>query len=196
MPLVPTVIEDTGRGERAYDIFSRLLNERVIFLGTEINDIIANLIIAQMLHLESQDPDKDISLYINSPGGEVYAGLGIYDTMQFIQCDVKTICVGKAMSIGALLLAAGAPGKRSVLPHARIMLHQHSGAFQGQATDIEIQARESLEIRAMINEILAEHTGQPLEKVKEDTERDYFLNPVSAKEYGVVDKIIKEHKLA
>jgi ATP-dependent Clp protease protease subunit len=192
-PLIPMVIEQTSRGERSFDIYSRLLNERIVFLGTPIDDQIANLIVAQLLHLESEDPDKDISIYINSPGGSVYAGLAIYDTIQFIKPDVQTICVGIAMSMGALLLAGGAKGKRMALPNAKIMIHQVSGGFSGQATDIEIHAREALSIRRRLDEILALHTGQDLEKVSHDTERDYFLSSEEAKEYGLIDRVIAHH---
>jgi ATP-dependent Clp protease protease subunit len=192
-PLIPMVIEQTARGERSFDIYSRLLNERIIFLGTPVDDQIANLIVAQLLHLESEDPEKDISLYINSPGGHVYAGLAIYDTMQFIRPDVQTICVGMAMSMGALLLTAGAAGKRMSLPNAKIMIHQLSGGFSGQATDIEIHAREALEIRRRLDEIIAKHTGKPLEQVTKDTERDYFLDAQEAMEYGIVDRVIESH---
>lgn len=192
-PLIPMVIEQTSRGERSFDIYSRLLNERIVFLGTPIDDQIANLIVAQLLHLESEDPDKDISIYINSPGGSVYAGLAIYDTIQFIKPDVQTICVGIAMSMGALLLAGGAKGKRMALPNAKIMIHQVSGGFSGQATDIEIHAREALSIRRRLDEILALHTGQDLEKVSHDTERDNFMSSEEAKEYGIVDRVITSH---
>ncbi|MGE0029232.1 MAG: ATP-dependent Clp endopeptidase proteolytic subunit ClpP [Thermoleophilia bacterium] len=192
-PLIPMVVEQTSRGERSFDIYSRLLNERIIFLGTPVDDQIANLIVAQMLHLESEDPDKDISLYINSPGGSVYAGMAIYDTMQFIKPDVATICVGIAMSMGALLLAAGAHGKRFALPNAKVMIHQLSGGFSGQSSDIEIHAREALNMRRRLDEIIAKHTGQPLEKVSADTERDYFLSSDQAAEYGIVDKVIASH---
>ncbi|MFN8123970.1 MAG: ATP-dependent Clp endopeptidase proteolytic subunit ClpP [Thermoleophilia bacterium] len=192
-PLIPMVIEQTSRGERSFDIYSRLLNERIIFLGTPVDDQIANLIVAQLLHLESEDPDKDISLYINSPGGSVYAGLAIYDTMQFIKPDVQTICVGIAMSMGALLLSGGAKGKRMALPNAKIMIHQVSSGFSGQASDIEIHAREVIELRAKLDEILAHHTGQPLDKVKQDTERDYFMSSEEAREYGIVDRVISSH---
>src|ERR1700716_4711520 len=174
-PLVPMVVEQTSRGERAFDIYSRLLNERIIFLGTPIDDQIANLIVAQLLHLESEDPDKDISIYVNSPGGSVYAGLAIYDTMQFIKPDVSTICVGIAMSMGALLLAGGAKGKRMALPNAKILMQQVWGGFQGQATDIEIHARETIALKRRLEEIMATHSGQDMEKVKKDTERDYFM---------------------
>ena len=192
-PLVPMVVEQTSRGERAFDIYSRLLNERIVFLGTPVTDEIANLIVAQLLHLESEDPDKDISLYVNSPGGSVYAGLAIYDTMQFIKPDVATICVGVAMSMGALLLAAGAHGKRFALPNAKVMIHQLSGGFSGQSSDIEIHAREALSMRRQLDEILAKHTGQPLEKVSADTERDYFLSSEQAAEYGLIDRVITSH---
>jgi ATP-dependent Clp protease protease subunit len=189
-PLIPMVIEQTSRGERSFDIYSRLLNERIIFLGTPVDDQIANLIIAQLLHLEAEDPDKDVVLYINSPGGSVYAGLGIYDTMQYIKPDVQTICCGIAMSMGALLLAAGAKGKRMALPNAKILIHQVSGGFQGQATDIEIQARETIALKRRMEEIIAEHSGQELERVSKDMERDYFMSPQEAKEYGIIDSVI------
>jgi ATP-dependent Clp protease, protease subunit len=189
-PLVPFVIEQTSRGERSFDIFSRLLNERVIFLGTPVVDEVANLIVAQLIHLESDDPDKDISLYINSPGGSVYAGLAIYDTMQFIKPDVSTICVGSAMSMGALLLAGGAKGKRFALPNARVLIHQVAGGYEGQATDIEIHAREVLNLRHRLDEIIADHTGQEIDKVRADTERDYFMSAAEAKDYGIIDDVI------
>jgi len=189
-PLVPFVIEQTSRGERSFDIFSRLLNERVVFLGTPVVDEIANLIVAQLIHLESDDPDKDISLYINSPGGSVYAGLAIYDTMQFIKPDVSTICVGSAMSMGALLLAGGAKGKRFALPNARVLIHQVAGGYEGQATDIEIHAREVLNLRKRLDEIIADHTGQEIAKVRADTERDYFMSAAEAKDYGIIDEVI------
>jgi ATP-dependent Clp protease protease subunit len=189
-PLIPMVIEQTSRGERAFDIYSRLLNERIIFLGTPIDDQIANLVVAQLLHLESEEPDKDISLYINSPGGSVYAGLAIYDTIQFIKPDVQTICVGIAMSMGALLLGGGAKGKRMSLPNAKILIHQVSSGFQGQATDIEIQAREVISIKRRLEEIIAKHSGQPLEKVSQDMERDYFMTSEEATEYGIIDTVI------
>ena len=192
-PLVPMVIEQTSRGERAFDIYSRLLNERIIFLGTPVDDQIANLIVAQLLHLESEDPDKDISVYVNSPGGSVYAGLAIYDTMQFVKPDVQTICVGIAMSMGALLLAGGAKGKRMALPNAKILIHQVTSGFQGQATDIEIQANEIIAIKRRLEEIIASHTGQELEKVAKDMERDYFMTSAEAKEYGIIDRVI-EHR--
>ena len=187
------VVEQTSRGERAFDIYSRLLNERIIFLGTPIDDQIANLIVAQLLHLESEDPDKDISIYVNSPGGNVYSGLAVYDTMQFIKPDVQTICVGIAMSMGALLLAGGAEGKRMALPNAKILIHQVSSSFQGQATDIEIHAREVLDLRRKLDEIIAQHTKQDIEKVKKDTERDYFMSSEEAREYGIIDRVISEH---
>jgi ATP-dependent Clp protease protease subunit len=189
-PMIPMVIEQTSRGERAFDIYSRLLNERIIFLGTPIDDQIANLIVAQLLHLESEDPDKDISVYINSPGGSVYAGLAIYDTMQFIKPDVQTICVGIAMSMGALLLAGGKAGKRLALPNAKILIHQVWGGFQGQASDIEIHARETIALKRRLEEIMSEHTGQDIEKVSRDMDRDYFMTAEEAKEYGVIDTVI------
>jgi ATP-dependent Clp protease protease subunit len=192
-PLIPMVIEQTSRGERSFDIYSRLLNERIIFLGTPIEDQIANLTVAQLLHLESEDPDKDISIYINSPGGIVYAGLAIYDTMQFIKPDVQTICVGMAMSMGAIVLAGGTPGKRSALPHSKILIHQVSSGFQGQATDIEIHAKEIIDIRRRLDEIIAKHTKQPYEKVRTDTERDYFLSSEEATDYGIIDRVIHQH---
>jgi ATP-dependent Clp protease protease subunit len=187
------VVEQTSRGERAFDIYSRLLNERIIFLGTPITEDIANLVVAQLLHLESEDPDKDISLYVNSPGGSVYAGLAVYDTMQFIKPEVQTICVGVAMSMGALLLGGGAAGKRMALPNSKILIHQVSGGFSGQATDIEIHAKEIIDVRRRLDEIIAKHTGQPLEKVAKDTERDYFMSAEEAKEYNLVDRVIEEH---
>ncbi|HEX5821057.1 MAG TPA: ATP-dependent Clp endopeptidase proteolytic subunit ClpP [Solirubrobacterales bacterium] len=192
-PLVPMVVEQTSRGERAFDIYSRLLNERIIFLGTPVTEDIANLIVAQLIHLESEDPDKDVSIYINSPGGSVYAGLAIYDAMQFIKPDVSTICVGVAMSMGALLLAGGAPDKRMALPNSKILIHQVSGGFSGQATDIEIHAKEIIDVRQRLDEIISKHTGQPLEKVAKDTERDYFMSAQEAKEYKIVDRVI-EHR--
>jgi ATP-dependent Clp protease protease subunit len=192
-PLIPMVVEQTSRGERAFDIYSRLLNERIVFLGTPITEDIANLTVAQLLHLESEDPDKDISLYINCPGGSVYAGLAIYDTMQFIKPDVQTICVGVAMSMGALLLAGGAGGKRMGLPNSKFLIHQVSGGFSGQAADIEIHAREIIDIRRKLDEIIAKHTGQPLEKVSQDTDRDYFMSADEAKEYNLIDRVISEH---
>ena len=193
MPLVPMVVEQSARGERAFDIYSRLLNERIVFLGTPVTDEIANLIVAQLLHLESEDPDKDISLYINSPGGSVYAGLAIYDTMQFIKPQVQTICVGIAMSMGALLLSGGADGKRMALPNAKILIHQVSSSFQGQATDIEIHAKGIIDVRRRLDEILAKHTKQDLEKVARDTERDYFMSADEAKEYNLIDRVITHH---
>jgi ATP-dependent Clp protease, protease subunit len=189
-PLIPYVVEQTSRGERSFDIFSRLLSERIIFLGTPVDDDVANVIVAQLLHLESDDPEKDISIYINSPGGSVYAGLAIYDTIQYVKPDVQTICCGIAMSMGAFLLAAGAKGKRLATPNSKIMIHQLSGGFRGQATDIEIQAREALELRRRLDVILGQHTGQPLEKVAKDTERDYFMTADEAMAYGVVDRVI------
>jgi ATP-dependent Clp protease, protease subunit len=190
MALIPIVVEQTNRGERSYDIYSRLLKDRIIMLGTPINDDVANAIIAQLLFLESEDPEKDINLYINSPGGVVTSGLGIYDTIQFMKAPVSTICVGQAASMGAVLLAAGAKGKRFALPNARIMIHQPSGGAQGQATDIEIQAREILKIREKLNKILADHTGQPLDRIVTDVERDYFMSAEEAKQYGLIDDIL------
>ena len=187
------VVEQTSRGERAFDIYSRLLNERIVFLGTPITEDIANLIVAQLIHLESEDPDKDISIYINSPGGSVYAGLAIYDAMQFIKPDIQTICVGVAMSMGALLLAGGSEEKRMALPNSKILIHQVSGGFSGQATDIEIHAKEIIDVRQRLDEIISKHTGQPLEKVAKDTERDYFMSAQEAKEYKIVDRVI-EHR--
>src|SRR5687768_10187513 len=192
-PLVPMVVEQTSRDERAFDIYSRLLNERIVFLGTPVTDDIANLIVAQLLHLQAEDPDKDISLYINSPGGSVYAGLAIYDTMQYIKPDVQTICVGIAMSMGALLLAGGADGKRMSLPNSKILIHQVSSAFQGQATDIEIHAKEIIDVRRRLDEILAKHTKQELEKVARDTERDYFMSADEAQQYNLIDRVIDKH---
>jgi ATP-dependent Clp protease, protease subunit len=190
MALIPIVVEQTNRGERSYDIYSRLLKDRIIMMGTPINDDVANTIIAQLLFLESEDPEKDINLYINSPGGVVTSGLGIYDTIQFMKAPVSTICVGQAASMGAVLLAAGAKGKRYALPNARIMIHQPSGGAQGQATDIEIQAREILKIREKLNKILADHTGQSLDKIETDVERDYFMSAEEAKQYGLIDDIL------
>ncbi len=190
MSLIPIVVEQTSRGERAYDIYSRLLKDRIIFLGTAIDDIVANTVIAQLLFLEADDPDKDIYLYINSPGGVVTAGLAIYDTMNYIKSSVSTICIGQAASMGALLLAAGTKGKRFSLPHARIMIHQPMGGFQGQATDIEIHAREILNMKDTLNTILANHTGQPLDKIRTDTDRDFFMSGEDAKTYGIVDEVI------
>ncbi len=188
--LIPMVVEQSSRGERAYDIYSRLLKDRIIFVGSPIDDHVANLIVAQMLFLESEDPDKDINLYINSPGGAVYAGMAIYDTMQYIKPPVSTICVGLAASFGAVLLAAGAKGKRFTLPNSRIMLHQPAGGAQGQAVDIEIHAKEILKVRESLNEILAKHTGQPVERIASDTDRDFFISAEEAKEYGLVDEIL------
>jgi ATP-dependent Clp protease protease subunit len=188
--VIPSVIEQTSRGERFFDIYSRLLNERIIFLGTPIDDQVANLVIAQLIHLESEDPDKDISIYINSPGGQVYSGLAIYDTMQFIKPDVQTICVGIAMSMGAVILAGGTEGKRLALPNAKILIHQVSGGFQGQATDIEIQARETIALKRRLEEILGQHTGRPMEQVSKDMERDYFMTSQEAQEYGIIDSVI------
>ena len=192
-PLIPMVIEQTSRGERAFDIYSRLLNERIIFLGTPIDDQIANLIVAQLLHLESEDPDKDISIYINSPGGIVYAGLAIYDTMQFIKPDVSTMVVGVAMSMGSLLLTGGAKGKRMALPNSRILIHQPSAGFEGQSTDIEIHAAEILKTRKRVDEIYAKHTGQPEEQVHRDMERDRFFKAQEAADYGLIDRVITTH---
>ncbi len=190
MTLVPMVVEQTGRGERAYDIYSRLLKDRIVFLGSGVDDNIANLIVAQLLFLESEDPDKDIHLYINSPGGLVSAGLAIYDTMQYVKPDVSTICIGQAASMGALLLAGGAEGKRFALPNSRILIHQPLGGAQGQATEIDIQAKEILRIREELSNILAKHSGQSLEKIHRDTERDFFMNGIQAREYGIIDKVI------
>ncbi|HYR60886.1 MAG TPA: ATP-dependent Clp endopeptidase proteolytic subunit ClpP [Nitrospiraceae bacterium] len=188
--LVPIVIETTNRGERAYDIYSRLLKDRIIFLGAPIDDIFANLVIAQLLFLEAEDPEKDINLYINTPGGSVTAGLGIYDTMQYVKPPINTICLGQAASMGAFLLTAGTKGKRFALPNARVMIHQPMGGFQGQATEIDIHAREILKIRERLNEIMAKHTGQPLERISLDTERDYFMSAEEAKRYGLIDEVI------
>jgi ATP-dependent Clp protease protease subunit len=193
MPLVPMVIERTARGEREFDIYSRLLNERIIFLGSPVDDQVANLIVAQLLHLESQDPDKDISIYINSPGGSIYAGLAIYDTMQFIKPDVQTICCGIAMSMGSLLLAGGAAGKRMSLPNSRILIHQPSGGFEGQATDIEIHAQEIIKTRRRVDAIYSKHTGRPAEEVRRDMERDRFFKPDEAVDYGLIDRVITSH---
>ena len=192
-PIIPTVIEETSRGERAFDIYSRLLNDRVVFLGMEVDAEIGNLVVAQLLHLESEDPAKDISLYINSPGGDIYAGLAIYDTVRFIKPDVQTFCFGSAMSMAAVLLAGGAKGKRMALPNAKILIHQVSSGFQGQATDIEIHAREIIEMRKRLDQILADHTGRPLDDVARDTERDYFMSADEAKEYGIIDRVIVKH---
>jgi ATP-dependent Clp protease protease subunit len=193
--LVPTVVEQTSRGERGYDIYSRLLKDRIVFLGTPIDDAVGNLIMAQLLHLESEDPDKDINLYINSPGGDVSALLAIYDTMQYIKCDVSTIVMGLAASAAAVLLLAGANGKRFALPNARVLLHQPHGGAQGQAVDIEIQAKEIMRLRSLLEQIIAEHTGQPMEKVTKDTDRDFILTAQEAKEYGVVDEILSRRGL-
>ena len=193
MPLVPMVIERTARGEREFDIYSRLLNERIIFLGTPIDDQVANLVVAQLLHLESEDPEKDISIYINSPGGSIYSGLAIYDTMNFVKPDIATMCVGVAMSMGSLLLAGGTKGKRAVLPNSRILIHQPSAGFEGQSTDIEIHAREILKVRERIDEIYAEHTGRSQEEVRRDMERDRFFNAQQALEYGLIDRVLESH---
>jgi ATP-dependent Clp protease protease subunit len=193
MPLIPMVIERTARGEREFDIYSRLLNERIIFLGTPIDDQVANLVVAQLLHLESEDPEKDISVYINSPGGSIYSGLAIYDTMQFVKPDIATMCVGVAMSMGSLLLAAGTKGKRATLPNSRILIHQPSAGFEGQSTDIEIHAREILNVRARIDDIYSEHTGRPNEEVRADMERDRFFTAEQALEYGLVDRVLESH---
>ena len=192
--LIPIVVEQSSRGERAYDIYSRLLQDRIIFIGEQVHDDMANTIIAQMLFLESEDPDKDINVYINSPGGSVTAGLAIYDTMLYIKPDVATICMGQSTSMAALLLAAGTKGKRYALPHARVMIHQPLGGVQGQATDIDIQAKEILKIKESIHNILAKHTGQPVEKIKEDTERDFFMNSEEALQYGIIDKVITKRE--
>ncbi len=192
MNLVPIVVEQTSRGERSYDIYSRLLKDRIIFLGNQVNDDLANLIVAQMLFLESDDPDKDIHFYINSPGGVVSAGLAIYDTMQYIKPDVSTLCIGQAASMAALLLTAGAKGKRFSLPHSRILIHQPLGGFQGQATDIDIQAKEILKLKAILNKILAHHSKKPLKEIEQDTERDYYLSAEAAKEYGLIDSVIEK----
>jgi ATP-dependent Clp protease protease subunit len=193
MPLVPTVIEHNSRGDREYDIYSRLLNERIVFLGTPIDDQIGNLIVAQLLHLESTDPEKDISIYINSPGGDVYSGLAIYDTMQFIKPEVQTICFGVAASMGSLLLTGGANGKRLALPNSKILIHQPSAGFEGQATDIDIHAREVLALRGRIDQIYAEHTGRPLEEIHDDLERDRFFSASEAADYGLIDRVIEAH---
>jgi ATP-dependent Clp protease protease subunit len=195
MPLIPMVIEQSPRGERSYDIYSRLLNERIVFIGTPIDDQVANVVVAQLLHLESEDPDKDISLYINSPGGVIYAGLAIYDTMQFVKPDVQTICFGVAMSMGSLLLTGGAPGKRMALPNSRILIHQPTGGFEGQSADIEIHAREIIALRERVDEIYAGHTGQPLERVHEDMDRDRYFTGEQALEYGLIDRVIASHEL-
>jgi ATP-dependent Clp protease, protease subunit len=190
-PLVPMVIEQTSRGERSFDIYSRLLNDRIVMVGSAIDDEVANVVVAQLLHLESDDPDKDISLYVNSPGGDVYAGLAIYDTMTFVKPDVRTICVGIAMSMGAVLLAAGARGKRSALPNAKILIHQvWTGQFGGQASDVEIRAREVLDLKKRVESIIADHTGQPLDRVSQDTDRDHFMTAAEAVEYGLIDEVL------
>ncbi len=194
MSLIPIVIEQTGRSERAYDIYSRLLKDRIIFMGTAIDDTVANTVIAQLLFLQTEDPDKDIHLYVNSPGGVVSSGLAIYDTMQYVKSDIATYCIGQAASMGALLLAAGTKGKRFALPNARVMIHQPMGGFQGQATDVEIHAREILRIKDSLNRIFALHTGQPLEKIQADTDRDFFMSGEEAKEYGLVDEVIRSVK--
>ena len=194
MALVPMVVEQTSRGERSYDIYSRLLKERIIFLGNEVNDVTADLVVAQLLFLEAEDPDKDIQIYINSPGGSVSAGFAIFDTMQYIKSEVSTICIGRAASMGAFLLAAGQKGKRFALPNADIMIHQPLGGTQGQAEDIRIQAEKIIQIREQINNILAERTGQPLEKIARDTDRDYYMTAAEAKEYGIIDEVIKSKK--
>ena len=193
MPMVPMVVEQDSRGERSFDIYSRLLRERIIFIGTPIDDQIANLVVAQLIHLESDDPDKDIAIYINSPGGQIYAGLAIYDTMQFIKPDVTTICFGMAMSMGSLLLAGGTPGKRLALPNSRILIHQPSGGYQGQSADIEIHAQEILDLRRRMDEIYAKHTSQSLEKVHLDMDRDRYFKPDEAVEYGLIDRVIEHH---
>jgi ATP-dependent Clp protease protease subunit len=188
--LVPIVVERTGRGERAYDIFSRLLKDRIVFIGVPIDDHIANLVVAQLLHLESEDPDREVHIYINSPGGLITAGMAIYDTMQYIRCPISTICFGQAASMAAVILAAGNPGKRYALPNSRIMIHQPLGGVQGQAVDIEIHAREILRLRRELNQILSHHTGQPLDKIERDTERDFFMGAEEAKEYGIIDHVV------
>ena len=190
MTVIPMVIEQDSRGERAFDIYSRLLRDRIIFLGTPIDDQIANLVVAELLHLESEEPDREISVYINSPGGSVYAGLTIYDAMQYVRPEIQTMCVGIAVAMAALLLAGGTKGKRMALPNAKILIHQLSGGFEGQATDIEIQAREVINVKRRLEEIIAEHTGQPLERVSKDMERDYFMTPEEAREYGIIDRVI------
>jgi len=194
MQLVPMVVEQSSRGERAYDIYSRLLKDRIVFLGTAINDDVANLVIAQLLFLEAEDPDKEINFYINSPGGMVTAGMAIYDTMQYIKSPVATLCMGQAASMGALLLTAGSPGKRFALPHARILIHQPLGGFQGQATDVDIQAREILRLREELNEIMALHTGQPIDQIHRDTERDFYMSGEQAKKYGLIDDVITKRE--
>jgi ATP-dependent Clp protease, protease subunit len=196
MPSVPIVVEQSARGERSFDIYSRLLNERIVFIGTPVDDDVANLVVAQLLHLESDDAEKDISLYINSPGGVVYSGLAIYDTMQFVRPDVRTICFGVAMSMGSLLLAGGTPGKRMALPNSRILIHQPSGGFQGQAADIEIHANETLLLRRRIDEIYARHTGRPRERVHDDMDRDRYFTAEQAREYGLIDRVISAHDIS
>ena len=193
MPLIPMVIQSDGRAERSFDIYSRLLNERVVFLGSAIDDEVANLVVAQLLHLEAEDPEKDVCLYINSPGGQVYAGLAIYDTMQHIRPDVQTVCCGIAMSMGALVLAGGTPGKRMSLPNGRILIHQPTGGFQGQATDVDIHARETIALRARLDEMYAHHTGQTVEQVHDDMERDRYFNAQEAREYGLIDRLTNGH---
>ncbi len=195
MQLIPMVVEQSSRGERAYDIYSRLLKDRIVFLGTAINDDVANLVIAQLLFLEAEDPDKEINFYINSPGGHVTAGMAIYDTMQYIKCPVATLCMGQAASMGALLLTAGEAGKRFSLPHARILIHQPLGGFQGQATDVDIQAREILRLREELNEIMAHHTGQNIDRINRDTERDFYMSGEQAKEYGLIDDVITKREV-
>jgi ATP-dependent Clp protease protease subunit len=195
MPLVPMVVEQSARGERSFDIYSRLLGERIVFIGQEVDDQLANLVIAQLLHLESEDPDKDVSIYLNSPGGSVYAGLAIYDTMRFIRPDVQTICAGVAMSMGSLLLAGGAPGKRFALPNSRILIHQPTGGFQGQSADVEIHAHEIIQLRRRIDEIYARHTGQPVERVHEDMDRDRYFTADEAMGYGLIDRVIETHEV-
>ncbi len=194
MQLIPIVVEQSSRGERAYDIYSRLLKDRIIFLGSTISDDVANLVIAQLLFLEAEDPDKEINFYINSPGGLVTSGMAIYDTMQYIKSPVATLCMGQAASMSALLLAAGAPGKRFALPHARILIHQPMGGFQGQATDVDIQAREILRLREELNEIMSKHTGQPIDRISRDTERDFYMSGIQAKEYGLLDDVISHRE--
>jgi ATP-dependent Clp protease protease subunit len=198
MPYIPMpyVVEQTHRGERSYDIYSRLLKDRIVFIGTAIDDDVANVVTAQLLFLESEDPEKDVSIYINSPGGSVTAGLAIYDTMQYIKAPVSTICLGQAASMGAVLLAAGARGKRFAVPNARIMIHQLSGGFSGQASDIEIQAREALRLKKTLDEILSHHTGQPIDRISKDTDRDYFMSPAEARDYGLIDEVIVHKKAA
>ena len=195
MSLVPIVVEQTPRGERSFDIYSRLLGERIVFIGTPITEDVANVVVAQLLHLDSDDPEKDVSVYVNSPGGSAYAGLAIYDTMRFIQADVQTICFGIAMSAGSLVLAGGTEGKRMALPNSRILIHQPSGGFEGQSADIEIHAREILQLRERIESIYAEHTGQEKERIHEDMERDHFFDPAEAVEYGLIDRVIESHEL-